>query len=56
MVLLANINALNFNASSYWYPVQIVEQMCDVHSFKNVHIHLAAAFWIDFRRLMELAG
>ncbi len=56
MVLKANINALNFMQAAIRSQCKLMNRGVACVLFGSLKINLAAAFWINFRGLKELAG
>ncbi len=56
MVLLANINALNLMRAAIGCQCKLMNRGVTCILFGSLKINLAAAFWINCRGLMELAG
>ncbi len=48
--------ALNLLRAAIGNQCKLMKQRCDVRSFRLIKDNLAAAFWINCRSLMELAG
>ncbi len=56
MVLWANINALNLMRAAIGSQCKLMNRGVTCVLFGSLKINLAAAFWINCRGLMELAG
>ncbi len=56
MILLANINALNFMRATICSQCKLMNRGVMCILFGSLKNNLAAAFWIKCRCLMELAG
>ncbi len=56
MVLQANINALNFMRAAIGSQCKLINRGVTCVLFGSLKMYLAAAFWINCKGLIELAG